>query len=124
MKRLLISFFCLSRSNFNKYKNSCWGYKIAVTKEGKVRPCIYSEIVLGDLQDVNINQVLIDIKPYWFLTKDKIEKCKICELRYACFDCREIPFRKSGSLFSPNPYCSYNPLTGKWESSQSSKEDI
>ncbi len=109
---------------FNIYKNSCWGNKIAVTKEGKLRPCIHSEIVLGDLRDINISQVLIDIKPYWFLTKDKIEKCKICEFRYACFDCREIPLRKNGSLYSSNPYCSYNPLTGKWESSQNNEEDI
>lgn len=33
----------------NKIYNSCWGRKLAVTGDGKVRPCIYSTIVIGDI---------------------------------------------------------------------------
>ena len=94
--------------------NSCWGTKLAVTKDNMVRPCIYSEIELGNLKNENIIDILNEAFKYQTITKDKVEKCKDCELRYACFDCREIARRKNGSLYSPNPYCNYDPYKGTW----------
>jgi hypothetical protein len=38
---------------FNRHYNSCWGKKVAVTKDGKIRPCIHSRIVIGDLARVS-----------------------------------------------------------------------
>jgi radical SAM protein with 4Fe4S-binding SPASM domain len=100
---------------FNKIFNSCWGKKIAITKDGKIRPCIYSEIIIGDIIEQSLNEILAKISFYWTLNKDKIEKCKICEFRYACFDCREIAYREGGNLQAANPYCSYNPEKGEFE---------
>lgn len=54
-------------------------------------------------------------KKYWLITKDRIKKCKDCELRYVCFDCREIVKRKTNDLYASNPYCKYNPYKGIWE---------
>lgn len=100
----------------NKMYNSCWGGKIAVTKDGKVRPCIYSKIIIDDIYaDVSIESLIDKLKKFWYLTKDKIHKCKDCELRYACFDCREIPMRVENSLYAANPYCKYNPYKGTWD---------
>lgn len=100
----------------NKRYNSCWGSKIAVTKDGKVRPCIYSEIVIGDMYaDDGVELLIEKLKKLWYLTKDKIDKCKDCELRYACFDCREIAFREKNNIYATNPYCKYNPYKGTWE---------
>ena len=73
--------------------NSCWGHKIAITKDSILRPCIYSGINLGKLDTIKFNQLIDSIKIYWDLTKDHIDKCKDCELRYVCFDCREIARR-------------------------------
>jgi radical SAM protein with 4Fe4S-binding SPASM domain len=96
--------------------NSCWAKKIAVTKDGKIRPCIYSNIVIGNMyDDEDIQSVVKKALKYWDINKDKVEKCKNCELRYACFDCREIAQRKSnGNLYAKNPYCNYDPFKGKW----------
>lgn len=94
--------------------NSCWGTKLAVTKDNMVRPCIYSEIELGNLKDEDILEILKKAFEYQTITKDRVEKCKDCELRYACFDCREVARRKNGSLYSPNPYCNYDPCKGTW----------
>ena len=99
---------------FNMHFNSCWGFKVAISKNMEVKPCIYSEIVIGHLGKESISTLIKKLEYYWGLTKDKIDTCKDCELKYICFDCREIAFRKFGSLSAPNPNCKYNPHTGKW----------
>lgn len=100
---------------FNEENNSCWGKKLTVTADGKVRPCIHSSVVIGDIHRDNIDAILEKLeKTYWKLTKDKIEKCKACELKYVCFDCREIAYRNGGDLYSANPQCKYDPYKGTW----------
>ena len=99
---------------FNRHYNSCWGKKVAVTKDGKIRPCVHSHIVIGELAEDNIEGIVDEAKKYWEITKDRAEKCKVCELRYCCFDCREIAFRECGNSLAVNPYCKYDPLTGRW----------
>ncbi len=101
---------------FNSRYNSCRGTVIAITADGKIRPCIHSRIELGDIsRDLdNVEDVIDKFEPYWTFTKDKVEKCKDCELRYICFDCREIAIRQNNCQNSPNPLCKYNPYTGEW----------
>ena len=100
---------------FNMRFNSCWGKKIAVTKDGKVRPCIYSEIIIADLKRSQLRDIIEASKRYWDITKDKIDRCKDCELRFVCFDCREIPHRATNNLYAANPYCFYDPYQGIWQ---------
>jgi uncharacterized protein len=104
-----------NRYVMSKIYNSCWGRKIAVTEDGKIRPCIYSTIVIGDIVDDDIPEIMKKAKQYWHITMDKVEKCRDCEMKYACFDCREIPLRMSNNLYSANPFCKYDPYKGSWE---------
>jgi radical SAM protein with 4Fe4S-binding SPASM domain len=99
---------------FNHFYNSCWGKKIAITRDGKIRPCIHSKIIYGDLNIDDLNRVVESAQKHWLLTKDKVQKCQECELRYICFDCREIAIRAGGDIYSPNPLCNYNPQKGTW----------
>ena len=102
--------------NFNRICNNCWGHKISITKDGKIRPCIYSNMIIGELENLNNRETVEKIKSYWYITKDKVEKCKECELRYFCIDCREMAQRESnGDLHATNPSCKYNPHTGVWQ---------
>lgn len=101
---------------FKRRYNSCLGGKIAFTADGKIRPCIYSDIVVADFHSCDIQQVIDELEEqYWALTKDKVETCKDCELRHICFDCREIARRSGGELTSPNPHCRYDPYNGTWK---------
>ena len=100
--------------DFNLNYNSCWGRKIAVTAEGILKPCIYSDMVIGDLKEQKLDDSIEKIKSLWGITKDKVETCKDCELRYVCFDCREIARKTTGNLFGANPNCGYNPYKGIW----------
>ena len=103
---------------FNYKFNSCWGTVIAITSDGMIRPCIQSEIEIGnietDLDDVG--KLIEEMLLYWTFTKDNVQRCKACEFRYGCFDCREIAIRKTGHMHGENCLCNYNPFTGNWES--------
>ncbi len=95
--------------------NSCWCGKIAITADGKFRPCIYSTMVLGDLKEEDKKKILDQYRGYWKITKRQVAVCKDCELKYICFDCREISFRETGDLYGFNPYCRYDPYKGDWK---------
>lgn len=84
--------------------------KIIVVLTGKAT----TYIIPGKIGKTNLNEVLKAMDDYWYLTKDKIDKCKDSELRYICFDCREVAHRASGNLTATNPNCKYNPYTGNW----------
>ncbi len=101
----------------HKY-NSCWGLNIAFTADGKIRPCIFSEIILGDWQHDSLASLMERIQELWVINKEKVQTCKDCELRYVCFDCREIARRHSGDLYAANPNCKYNPYKGTWAESE------
>jgi len=101
----------------NMTYNSCWGTAVAVTSDGKIRPCIHSQIEIGSIDDdpFDLTGIIEKLAPYWMFTKDKVERCRDCEFRYVCFDCREIAMRKKGEIDGPNPNCDYNPYTGEWK---------
>jgi radical SAM protein with 4Fe4S-binding SPASM domain len=99
---------------FNKKYNSCWGRQVAVTGNGSVRPCLFSDLIVGNLYTAPVDPIIRALARYWNITKDQVERCKECELRYVCFDCREIARRKNGGLYSPNPLCNYEPTSGTW----------
>lgn len=101
--------------HFNRYYNSCWGKRITVLKDGAVKPCFHSRIVFGNIFVDDMGMMIDQAIECWKLNKDKVEKCKDCELRYVCFDCREIAMREGQRITSGNPYCGYDPYTGIWE---------
>lgn len=98
---------------FNKRYNNCWGTRIAITKDGSIRPCIYSHLVMGNISVDNTAETWNKADQYRRITKEKVEKCKDCEFKFACFDCREIARQKGGSLYSTNPTCKYDPYRGE-----------
>lgn len=105
--------------SFNLKHNSCWGQKIAFSSERKIKPCIYSHISIMDFNpdtlDFDIDTVISLLQTYWDISKNKVEKCKDCEFRHICFDCREIPFEQYRNIFATNPLCKYDPYKGSWE---------
>jgi radical SAM protein with 4Fe4S-binding SPASM domain len=100
--------------------HSCLAGKIAVTATGDIIPCIFARSqICGNILTESLTEVLRGqpLQQCWRTTKDHVEKCKDCEFRYACSDCRPLA---QGS--DPNKRwlacscgCSYNPYTGKWE---------
>ncbi len=134
----------LNQRHFNYLTGCChFDNKLFISVDGKFHICerINNNFPIGDvdygfnfLRMKNIMEEFIQIKK---------KHCENCEVRFFCLPCY-ASFAKDGifeidknfchsvrtfimeklRLYSSNPYCSYNPLTGKWEAFQSNKEDI
>jgi len=92
------------------YYHNCFGDKVCITDSGEVLPCIMARnIILGNVLTNSLKDILIKSKEIRELTKDKIEKCKDCEFRYCCFDCRIKAMWPNKKLISAPTECNYNP---------------
>lgn len=108
-------------SSFSFYRtalqhNSCLYRKISVNKEGYVSNCPSMSHHFGHLSNTSILDVVQNstFTKYWGIHKDQITKCKSCEYRYACSDCRA--YREDPTdLYSAPLKCGYDPTTGIWE---------
>lgn len=114
--------FYIDEESFNDahHYHSCLAGKIAVTATGDVIPCIFARNqVCGNILHHSLAGILSGhpLTQCWHTTKDCISKCKDCEYRYACPDCRPLAQGSdSEKLWLASPQnCSYNPYTGIWE---------
>ncbi|MHA1368953.1 MAG: radical SAM protein [Promethearchaeota archaeon] len=102
---------------FRHEMNSCWGHTACMRHDGILIPCIFArDIELGDAKKEKISEILnnktaLKIRK---ITMDDVEKCKDCEFRYCCLDCRPLAmsFSDTGNLHAPYPRCNYNPYEG------------
>lgn len=100
--------------------HSCLAGRLAITATGDVIPCIFArDKVCGNILNTPLQKILNEqpLKSCWQTTKDCITKCRDCEYRYACPDCRPLAQSlDSKKCWQAAPAdCSYNPYTGKWE---------
>lgn len=99
--------------------HSCLSGKIAVTATGDVIPCIFArDQVAGNILNQPLSEVLSGpaLQEAWRTTKDAIDKCRDCEYRYACSDCRPLAQSSDPAKrwCAPAPFCDYDPYTGQW----------
>lgn len=97
------------------FSHNCFGRKIYVDSDFNVFPCsMERQISLGNLFD---NDLLANTfalgKEY---RKDEISRCRDCEFRYTCHDCR--PNRMTHETKLQPWFCLYNPETGLWKNSR------
>lgn len=91
--------------------NHCFSSRLYIDMNLNVYPCVMERRVMhGNIQKQSIREILKD--ELIFLTKDKIDDCRYCEYRYACYDCR--PDSLSGKLRGKPWYCTYDPYNGEW----------
>lgn len=100
--------------------HSCLVGKIAVTAGGDVIPCIFARsMVCGNILTAPLSDILNGqlLQQCWHTTKDQVDKCKDCEYRYACADCRPLAQGTDSAKrwLACSADCPYNPHTGKWE---------
>lgn len=100
--------------------HNCLAGKIAITADGDVIPCIFArKQVCGNILQTSLAEIINGpkLQQCWHVTKDIIKKCKDCEYRYACTDCRPLAQGQDvdGDWLACTAGCSYNPYTGKWE---------
>lgn len=92
--------------------HNCFSRRLYFSVDGNVYPCVMERrICHGNISDGSISKILKD--EILLFSKDKVESCKDCELRYCCYDCR--PDSNSAKINEKPWYCTYNPFTGMWE---------
>lgn len=96
----------------------CIGNTLAISHTGNVLPCpTMRNHVLGNVRDRELYTIFEkgkeEIDKFWNLTLDSIEKCRDCEFRYACNDCRALEEKLTGKLEGKR-LCNYESEEGKW----------
>ncbi len=107
------------RFNFDFYTeslkhNNCLNKKISVDINGNIKNCPSASPSYGNINTTKLSDVLLDdnFKKLWSINKDSVEKCKDCEFRYICSDCRV--FTENNDLYSKPLHCKYDPYKAKW----------
>jgi len=102
-----------------RYGHNCFSKEACVTTNGDVFPCVMERgRSYGNVLDHLIPEILLSSRACEtrLLTKDRIQVCRDCEFRYACFDCR--PKAHGADLgenfFAKPPNCTYDPYLGVW----------
>ncbi len=100
----------------NKLYNGCLNRKIAIDEEGLIKNCPSMQRSFGHHKYVKLLDVVHDkvFQEMWYINKDNIKKCQVCEFRYACTDCRAY-VEDPQDLFSKPLKCGYDPYKGTWE---------
>ena len=95
----------------NKVIHNCFGERLYIDCELNLYPCAMERrLTYGNLSGSELNVLLHD--NIATMTKDKIQGCKDCEYRYACYDCR---CDANGAPTDAKPwYCTYDQNAGTW----------
>jgi len=101
----------------NTKLHPCLGGSLTISVSGNVLPCPMMRKVIGNVEKEELYDLFgekkEEIEKYWNLTLDGVEKCKACELRYACTECRALEGELTGDIYGKK-LCNYDPEKGTW----------
>ncbi len=99
-----------------QHYNTCLNRKISIDADGNIKNCPSMKEYFGNIRNTTLAEALEKpgFKKYWNIKKDDITKCKDCEFRYICTDCRAY-LEDPDDIYSAPLKCGYDPYTGKWE---------
>jgi SPASM domain peptide maturase of grasp-with-spasm system len=106
----------LSLFSESQQHNTCLNRKISIDVNGEIKNCPSINKSYGNIKNTTLQNALDKngFKDVWKISKDKIEKCKDCEFRHICTDCRAY-IEKPDNIYSKPLKCGYDPYTAKWE---------
>lgn len=96
--------------------NTCLNRKISIDMDGNIKNCPSMIESFGNIKDTTLEEAINKpgFKKYWNITKDEITKCKDCEFRRVCTDCRAY-LENPNDIYSAPLKCGYDPYTCEWE---------
>ncbi len=106
--------YCIAENKLfweSKHYNNCLYKKISVDKDGYIKNCPSMKEHFGHVSDTTLTSVVHQdgFKKFWNITKDNIETCSLCELRYVCQDCRAYTLQEENPYSKPLK-CKYDPI--------------
>ncbi|MBS1774984.1 MAG: grasp-with-spasm system SPASM domain peptide maturase [Bacteroidetes bacterium] len=104
--------FAVNLSHFteSQHHNTCLNRKIAIDTEGNIKNCPSMAKSYGNIRDTKLTDVVNnpDFQKVWHIKKDEITKCRDCEFRHICTDCRAY-IENPEDQYSAPLKCGYNP---------------
>lgn len=96
--------------------NTCLNRKISIDVDGNIKNCPSMKESFGNIKDTKLEEVINKpgFQKYWNITKDEITKCKDCEFRHVCTDCRAY-LQNPDDVYSAPLKCGYDPYNCQWE---------
>lgn len=111
-------YFTSSKPFFTEslFHNTCLNRKIAIDSEGNIKNCPSMTESYGNIMDTTLEEAINKpgFKKYWSITKDQITKCKDCEFRHVCTDCRAY-LDDPEDIYAAPLKCGYDPYTCEWQ---------
>lgn len=106
-------FYCIAETKLfieSVHYNSCLNQKISVDRHGFIKNCPSMSDDFGSIFSTSLKEALEKegFKKVWNISKDQIEVCSDCELRYVCQDCRAY-IEDESDIYSKPVKCNYNP---------------
>lgn len=94
----------------------CLGNTLTISWKGDIFICpMLRERSLGNINESRIFEIFYhkgeEIEKIWKTTLNSLNKCKYCEFRYSCNDCRAIEQKITGN-FLGKVLCNYDPEKG------------
>ncbi len=88
--------------------------KISINMDGFIMNYIDHKEHFGNIRVDRVLDIIEkqEFQKKWFISNDKIEKCKDCQYRAACVSNSDIEV--IGDLFYKKNECSFNPFTNEW----------
>lgn len=105
--------YCIAENKLfweSKHYNNCLYKKMAIDKEGYIKNCPSMKEHFGHVSETTLTSVVYQdgFKKFWNITKDHIDTCSECELRYVCQDCRAY-VQQADNPYSKPLKCKYDP---------------
>ncbi len=96
--------------------NSCLNRKISIDRFGEIKNCPSMAKSYGNIIDTKIIETVVnpEYTKLWFVNKNIINTCNVCEHRFICTDCRAF-LENPLDEYSKPLKCGYDPYTNKWE---------
>ncbi|MEN8435944.1 hypothetical protein NX821_003204 (plasmid) [Clostridium septicum] len=86
--------------SINKKYNPCFYKSCHFDNIGNIYPCSgLLDFKYGDIDNIANTFKEENLNTFWKFNKDSLPKCKLCELRYACNDCRGLTYSLTGDLY-------------------------
>jgi SPASM domain peptide maturase of grasp-with-spasm system len=111
-------YFCPTQTIFNESQkhNPFFNQKVCVSKKGEYKNDLSFEKSFGDFRSRSLDELLRDeeFKRLWYLSNDKIEKCRDCHFRYQCVSNSDVK-EEEGNFYKVD-ICNFDPYNGIWGS--------
>jgi SPASM domain peptide maturase of grasp-with-spasm system len=98
----------------SQHHNTCLNRKISIDENGEIKNCPSMAKSYGNIRDTKLIDVVNnpEFQKVWHIKKDEITKCKACEFRHICTDCRAY-LENADDLYSAPLKCGYDKLTSR-----------